>query len=599
MKYEPNTIINLVKRGLENNTSGLAMSSKRNGIWAETSINAFNDRILYFALGLYDLGIRKGDKVALHSPNSTEWMISDLAILSLGAVSVPIYTTQPADQIKYILEDSEAKIYIVSDDKMFEGTKPLVKSIESLNSIISIYGSEHEKLQSFEEVIIAGQKIHNKQPDLLNKQISEVKPDDLASIIYTSGTTGVPKGVMLSHNNIASNIQASIERAPFDPKKDKNLKMLSFLPLSHIFERMLDYMYMTMGYPIYYIESLEEIVADIQKVKPHFFATVPRLLEKVYASTKAKTNEAAGLKRKIGLWGLQLADSYEIGKSNSVLKALKLKIADVLVYKKIRTALGGNLIGMISGGAALSGEMMKFFNGIGLYCAQGYGLTETSPVIAVSIPGDLRPGSVGKPITDVEVKIAEDDEILTKGPNVMKGYYKQPEETAAVFTNDGWFMTGDLGRFDEDGHLYITDRKKDLFKLSTGKYVAPQYIENKLAGSLIIEQAAVIGSSRRFCAALIVPSLDAISRKMNTTLTREDLNTHPEIHQLLQSEIDKVNKTLPDWEQIKDFVIISEPFTIKTGELTPTMKMKRKVIYENYKEEIDNLYQRDLKRVDT
>ena len=596
MDYEPITVIQLVHQGIEKNASGLALSSKRNGKWVETSVGEFKSLVRNFALGLYEIGIRKGDRVALHAPNSTEWMVCDQAILSLGAINVPIYTTQPADQIKYILENSESSSYIISDDDMFRAVKPLVKPIDSLKSIISIFGTDHNKLKSFEHIIDTGKKKDQEEPGLYDRLIEEVRPEDLASIIYTSGTTGVPKGVMLSHDNIASNIHASIERAPFSPEKDRHLKILSFLPLSHIFERMLDYMYMTMGYPIYYIEQIEEIVEDIKTVKPHFFGTVPRLLEKVYASLKAKTSEAGGLKSKIGLWGLSLADTYEIGNKPTGFRALQFKIADKLVFKNIRGALGGNLIGMMSGGAALSGKMMNFYNGIGLYCGQGYGLTETSPVIAVSTPGDLRAGSVGTPIRGVQVKIADDGEILTKGPNIMKGYYKQPEETAATITSDGWFMTGDIGRLDEDGHLYITDRKKDLFKLSTGKYVAPQYIENKLANSTIIEQAAVIGSSMRFCAALIVPALDAVTKKTGTTITKDDLKDHPGVRELIQEEVDVINAGLPDWEQIKGFVILNEPFTIDSGELTPTMKMKRRVIYDRYAKEIDKMYAKKTNR---
>lgn len=595
MNYQSRTILGLVGQGLEKNTSGIALSTKRNGEWTETTVNEFNERVKNFASGLYELGVRKGDRVALHAPNSTEWMVCDQAILSIGAINVPIYTTQPADQIKYILENSESRVYIISDDEMFEPVKSIIKSVDSLNAVVSMYGSSHAKLRSYDSILTMGEKKNQTDSKFFDSLKSKVQPDDLASFIYTSGTTGVPKGVMLTHNNIASNILASIERAPFDPDRDRNLKMLSFLPLSHIFERMIDYMYLTMGYPVYYIESIDEIVQDIKDIKPHFFATVPRLLEKVYAGFKAKTNEASGLKRSIGLWGLNLADTYEIENKPKGFNAIKFKIADKLVYSKIRDALGGNLIGMMSGGAALSGKMMNFFNGIGLYCGQGYGLTETSPVIAVSTPGDLKAGSVGKPVTGVRVKIADDGEILTTGPNVMKGYFKMPEQTAEVFTEDGWFMTGDIGKLDEYGHLYITDRKKDLFKLSTGKYVAPQYIENKLANSLIIEQAAVIGSSQRYCAALIVPAIDSINRKIDGNLKKEELHNSDEVRDLLQGEIDKVNSSLPDWEQVKKFIIINEPFTIESGELTPTMKMKRRVIYEKYLDQIEDMYENEPK----
>ncbi|MEX0772855.1 MAG: long-chain fatty acid--CoA ligase [Balneolales bacterium] len=594
MDYESRTIFSLVEQGLKGNTSGIALSSKRNGKWTDTTVNDFIERVRSCALGLFELGIRKGDRVALHARNSTEWMICDQAILSIGAINVPIYTTQPADQIKYILENSEARVYIVSDDEMFERVKPLSKSIETLTAIISLYGSGHKKLKSFDSVIALGYKKNEAEPNLFEQLKSKVEPEDLASIIYTSGTTGLPKGVMLTHNNIASNIQASYERVPFDPDKDKNLKILSFLPLSHIFERMLDYMFMSMSYPIYYIESNDELIDDIKTLKPHFFGTVPRLLEKVYVGLKIKTNEGSGVKRIIGLWGLSIAESYEPEKEPSWLNTIKFKLADRLVFSKIREALGGNLIGMISGGAALSGKMMRFYNGIGLYCSQGYGLTETSPVISVPAPGDLRAGSVGKPLRNVKVKIADDNEILIKGPNVTKGYYKMPEETINVFTDDGWFMTGDIGKLD-DGHLYITDRKKDLFKLSTGKYVAPQYIENKLGNSIIIEQAAVIGSYHPYCVALIVPAFDSIAGKVSVKITKDELSKNKEVRRLLQDEIDKVNSSLPDWEQVRKFMIIDKSFTIESGELTPTMKMKRQIVYEKYQHQIDEMYEQEKK----
>lgn len=596
MEYEPKTIINLVAQGLKENHSGIALSSKRNGKWNDTSVNKFIESVKYFALGLHELGVRKGDKVALHAPNSTEWMVCDQAILSLGAVNVPIYITQPADQIKYILENSESRVYIVSDDELFDNVKPLSKAIESLHAIVSLYGTAHKKLKLYDEVVDKGRKKDDAEAQLFEQLKSQVKPQNLASIIYTSGTTGIPKGVMLTHNNIASNILASYERAPFDPEKDKNLRILSFLPLSHIFERMLDYMFMSMSYPIYYIESTNELVDDIKTVKPHFFGTVPRLLEKVYAGFRAKTKEAGGIKKIIGLWGLNLADTYELGEVPSGIQAIKFRLADKLVYSKLREALGGNLIGMISGGAALSGKMMNFFNGIGLYCGQGYGLTETSPVIAVSTPGDLRAGSVGTPLKNVQVKIAEDDEILTKGPHVMKGYYKMPEETAGVFTDDGWFKTGDIGKLDQEGHLYITDRKKDLFKLSTGKYVAPQYIENKLGNSTEIEQAAVIGSAQPYCTALIVPAIKSVVGKLsNPDITKEELNKNEEVRKLLQNEVDAINRELPRWEQVQKFIIINEPFSIESGELTPTLKMKRRVIYDKYQSQIDEMYGQEKK----
>lgn len=585
--FVPKTILDVVQEGLDSKKTGLLLSTKRKGKWVDTSVEEFRDKVRNFALGLHDLGIKKGDRVALHSENSTEWIISDQAILSLGAVNVPIYTTQPGDQIKYILENSEAKIYIASTQELFKEFEPYVDKVPNLKHIIGIIDVSYKEALSFDDVVKKGAEIHKKDDKLFDKLKSEVKPDDLASFIYTSGTTGVPKGVMLTHYNIASNIQASIDRVPFT-EDQKNLKILSFLPLSHIFERMLGYLYLHLGFSIHYIEVLEEIVDDIKTVKPHFFATVPRLLEKVYAKMKSKPDELSGLKKKLFIWALGMAENADIEKPST---GFKYKIADKLIYSKIREGLGGNLIGMISGGAALTPQVMRFFNAIGFYCGQGYGLTETSPVIAVTARNFNRVGSVGKPIDGVEVKIADDGEIITRGPNVMTGYYKMQDKTDEVL-NDGWFSTGDIGKFDDDGFLYITDRKKDLFKLSTGKYVAPSNIEGELGNSVFIEQTCVIGNGRKFCAALIVPNHEAVANKISGIKVSE-MDTNPKVRELIEAEIEKVNQKLPKWEKVKRFEIINEPFAIDSGELTPTMKMKRPVIKEKYADKLEKIYQED------
>ena len=590
MQYEPTTITKLVDYGLDINQTGVAASTKRKGTWNETSVEDFQTKARHLALGLYSRGIQKGDRVSVHAENSTEWILCDYAILAIGAINVPIYTTQPGDQIKYILENSEAKLHIFSTDELYEHLKPHVDDIETLESIITIHGTEGGKVGSLQKCIDEGKQLDKKEPETFQRLKDEVKPDDLASFIYTSGTTGPPKGVMLTHNNIASNIYAALERVPFDNQSQRHLKMLSFLPLSHIFERMLDYTYIHMGYPIYYIETLDEIVDDIKLVKPNFFATVPRLLEKVYAKMKSKPDELSGLKKKLFIWALNYAEKRDIEQPPS---GLKYKIADKLIYSKLRDALGGNLIGMISGGAALSAKMMQFFNGIGFYCGQGYGLTETSPVISVTDRENLRIGSVGKLITGVEVKIADDGEIITRGPNVMKGYYKMPEATKEVFDGD-WFKTGDIGYIDDDGFLYVTDRKKDLFKLSTGKYVAPQNIENLLANHKYIEQASVVGNAAKFCGALIVPAFEAIGEKLSIDPSdKEKIVKSAQAKQLIRNAVDEINQGLAEWEQVKNFSIIEKPFTIDDGELTPTMKMKRRVIQEKYSKEIEKIYEAD------
>jgi long-chain acyl-CoA synthetase len=594
MKYKPTTIIDVLEQGMKRYpTDSLIISTKRDGKWIETDIENFRQQIHDFALGLYALGVRPGDRVSLHSENSTEWIICDLAILNLGAVNVPIYTTQPGDQIKYILENSESKVHIVSTDDMFKDTKPIMKSVKNVETVITILGSGHKKLKSYDAVLKMGQKQNEETPGLLDDLKSKIGPDDLATLIYTSGTTGTPKGVMLTHNNIASNIQASLERVPFTMEEIKGQNVLSYLPLSHVFERMITYMYIRMGAKIHYIEQVEDIRNDFQYVKPFFFATVPRLLEKIQTGIKLQGQELSGIKKNLYYRAVYMAEKYDPEHPPKGLAAVRYKLADKVVYSKIRELFGGNLRGMISGGAALAPEIFRFINALGVYCGQGYGLTETSPVISVQDPDNVRVGSSGKAIADVEIKIAEDNEILARGPNVMMGYYKDAELTKDVITEDGWFKTGDIGKIDEDGNLYITDRKKSLFKLSTGKYVAPQNVENKLTNSGFIEQAVVIGYQKKYCSALIVPNYENINKRLarNGYVPEEPLKNDKKIQELIQREVDEVNETLSPWETVKKFNLLEKPLTIESGELTPTLKVKRPVVMEKYDEEIEALYE--------
>lgn len=591
MGYDPTTIISEIDKGLEKHDKGVFLATKREGNWLETTKNEFSEKVRNLALGLYELGVRKGDKVSLHAESSAEWVICDQAILSIGAASVPIYPSQPSEQIKYILEKSDSRIYIVSTDELLEEARPVLKEIENVEQTISILGSGNEDVREFEEILELGGKKHQENPELFEELKAEVKPDDLATLIYTSGTTGNPKGVMLTHNNIGSNLLASLERVPFDETVREHERMLSYLPLSHVFERLITYMYIRLGYPIYYIESIDQIRDDFDYVKPYYFATVPRLLEKIHTGIKVKGQDLSGLKKRMYYWALDLAESYDPENPPGGWGAIKHKIADKMVYSKIRELFGGNLLGVVSGGAALSPNMFRFMNAIGLICLQGYGLTETSPVISVNDQDHLRVGSSGLPLSNVEVRIADDGEILTKGPNVMKGYYKNEEKTQEVFTEDGWFMTGDIGKL-EDDYLFITDRKKSVFKLSTGKYVAPQTIENALVESGYIDQAVVIGYSRKFCSALIVPDYGNIKKRLKDRgeSLSEDLSKDSAVADLIQKEVDKVNSDLSPWETVKKFVLLEEPFTIESGELTPTHKVKRQVVKERYKDEIESMY---------
>lgn len=389
-------------------------------------------------------------------------------------------------------------------------------------------------------------------------------------------------------------MKASLERVPFDKEVEEGQQMLSYLPLSHVFERMTTYMYLSLGYPIYYIEDIDEIREDFAYVKPYFFATVPRLLEKIHTAIKVRGQEMSGLKKQLYYWAVNRAEEYDPENPPSGLGAIKHKIADKLVYSKFRELFGGRLLGFVSGGAALSPELFCFFNAIGVYGGQGYGLTETSPVISVCDPDHMRVGSSGTPLTNVEVKIADDGEILTRGPHVMQGYYNNEEKTKKVMTEDGWFKTGDVGKL-EDGFLFITDRKKSVFKLSTGKYVAPQIIENKLTNSGYIDQVLVVGYKRKFCSALIVPNADNVRKRLKSKghTPSDDLSKDKDVRKIIQNEVDKVNKELSPWETVKKFVILKQPFTIESGELTPTQKVKRPVVNERYQEEIDSIYKEE------
>ncbi|TVQ65025.1 MAG: long-chain fatty acid--CoA ligase [Balneolaceae bacterium] len=589
------TLPEILYNSLENYSSGLFSSTKRNGKWHYTDVQTYLSKVRNLALGLYKLGVRQGDKVSLHAENSTEWLICDLAILSLGAASVPIYTTQPGDQIIYILKNSDAKVHIVSTDALFAETKPLIKSVESVKAIISLFGSKHKKLKSFDQILEMGEVLHSEKPDLFEKLKAKVKSDDLATLIYTSGTTGLPKGVMLTHHNIVSNVEASRERLPYTEKEFFGQDVLTYLPLSHIFERMIEYMYIVMGCKIHYIEAVDEIRDDFMKVRPFFMATVPRLMEKIHTGVKVKGQELSGLKKNLYYWAIYLAAEFDPENPPTGVTAYKYKLADKLVYSKIRELFGGNLRGMVSGGAALSPEIFKFMNAIGFICVQGYGLTETSPVITVQNRKSMRIGSSGKTIRGVQVKIAEDGEILAKGPNIMKGYYKDEEKTKEVISDSGWFSTGDIGRLDEDGYLFITDRKKALFKLSTGKYVSPQHVENLLAGSGFIEQVVVVGFQKKFCSALIVPAYANVKKRLKRDgyVPAEPVSEDKKVRQLIQDEVDKTNRELSPWETVKKFVLLEDQLTIESGDLTPTMKVKRSVVREKYAAQIDSMYAED------
>ncbi len=601
MKYEPKTLINIVDEGLAYYPDGKFISTRRDGNWHDMAVEDFIDKIKYFGLGLVKLGVEKGDKVSLHSENRTEWLIADQAILSIGAVSVPIYTTQPGEQIKYILENSEARVHIVSNDEMFADTKPIIKSVETVTSVITFEPSKHKKLKHFEDIIELGRQMNEEIPGLFNQMKVEIEPDQLATLIYTSGTTGTPKGVMLTHNNISHNVRASIDRMPFKPGELKGKNVLSYLPLSHVFERLMSYMYISMGCKIYYIEDIDEIREDFQTVKPWFMATVPRLMEKIQTGVKVRGQELSGIQKQIYYWAIHRTENFDPDSPPRGLSTIPHKIADKLVYSKIRELFGGELKAVVSGGAALSPEVFCFVNAIGIFIGQGYGLTETSPVICVQEEGNMKTGASGKPLPDVKVKIAEDGEILVKGPNVMKGYYKLEKESGEVFTEDGWFRTGDIGKLDEEGNVYITDRKKSVFKLSTGKYVAPQNVENQLLNSGFIDQIVVLGYKQKFCSALIVPAFDNVKKRLKRDgkEVKEPMSEDPNVRSLIQKEVEKLNRSLSPWEQVKKFELLDEMLSIENGELTPTMKVKRSVVKEKYSHLIEKMYSEESEKTES
>ena len=576
-KTELNTIGAVVDRGLAEYT-GTVCTTKRNGVWIATNAEEFVSKMHACAAGFHELGIRKGDRVAIHSENCTEWLILDQALLRLGAVTVPIYTTQPTDQVGYIAQDASIRGYIVSTAELFAECPDDLMSIPSMQWILGIRGSHSDEMLSLEDLIDKGNARLEQEPDLVTNAQSQVTGEDLATLQYTSGTTGVPKGVMLSHANITSNLLATEDRLPFSPPG----RMLSYLPLSHSFERLVSILYLSLGYEIHFVESFLEIKEDLPVVRPKHLTTVPRLLEKIHAGMMQKAQEVEGAKGALARWAFGLAAEYDVAKPD---KGIMYKMADKAIFSKVRDGFfGGHLECMTSGGAALSPAIQTFFNGLGILCGQGYGLTETSPVVSVYDHKNMRLGSVGTPIDGVEVRIAEDGEILVRGPNIMQGYFNMPEETAEVITDDGWLHTGDIGKI-EEGQIYITDRKKQLFKLSTGKYVAPSPIETALSSHPLIEHAVVVGSDRKFCGALIVPDKGGMTQQLGPDASDGS------VREALDTVVESVNATLPAWEQIKKYALIRTPFSIATGELTPTLKVKRRVIREKYGQEIDQLYE--------
>ncbi|MFC5283793.1 AMP-dependent synthetase/ligase [Pedobacter alpinus] len=579
-----NRVFDLLSYNKSNFNNQDILASKVAGKWEKHSIDDFIAYADDISRGLLKLGICKDDKVAVMSPNRPEWNFCDFGIMQIGAAQVPMYPTLAEGDIKFILKNAEVKIVFVSDEVLYRKVET-IKNTEQLELAIYTF-DKVAGLPHWTEVQLLGKE--NSSVDL-EPHKDAITPDDLLTLIYTSGTTGTPKGVMLTHQNLISNVMYSSEMYPKGVRK-----ALSFLPLSHIFERMVCYMYIYLGVSIYYAESMETIVDNLAEVKPHCFTTVPRLLEKVYDKIVGKGHALTGVKKSLFFWALALAHKYELDGKNGFFYELQLKIARKLIFSKWQAALGGEILVIISGGAALQERLARVFWGADIKVLEGYGLTETSPVIAVNgpKPGETMFGTVGKVLPNLEVKIAEDGEILCKGPSVMKGYYKRPDATDEAIT-DGWFHTGDIGVL-KDGFLAITDRKKEVFKTAGGKYIAPQVLENKLKESVYIEQVMIVGENRKFPSALIVPNFEKLKEWAQKNGIAETeaakLIKIKAVCDKIWLEIEKLNEGFGNWEKIKKFALLPTEFTIDGGEMTPKLSLKRKVILTKNADLIEKIY---------
>ena len=567
-----------------------ALGGKNGNDWYVYSTAEYVEKSYQFAMGLMALGLKKGDKVATVTTNRPEWNFADMGLALTGIIHVPIYPTIGDDEYSYILEHAEIKLLLVGDKKLFEKLSPIAAALPKIESVFCF--EEAEGVRHFDEILQLGEDNREKLAAQLELIKADVAPEDLATIIYTSGTTGVPKGVMLTHTNLVSNFLVHSKMHSLG----KDHRVISFLPLCHVYERSVNYHFQYKGMGIYYVGNLGQIVSAIKEIKPHMFNSVPRLLERVYDGFVSKGKELKGIKKVIYFWALNLTRHFEYNKKYNFFLKIRIKLADKLIYSKWREALGGNIVYVVSGGAALQPRIARVLGMAGMLNLEGYGLTETSPVIAVNNPatGAMKIGTVGEVLSNVELKFGDDGEIMVKGPGVMKGYYKAPDLTAEVIDEDGWFHTGDIGILEEGKYLKITDRKKEMFKLSGGKYIAPQMIENKLKASFFIEQVMVIGAGEKFASALISPNFvylhDWCSQRKIHFQNNEELIQKTEVLAQLQREVVAINKTLGEHEEIKRFRLVSDEWTPQSGELSPTLKLKRNYVAAKYKNIIDEIY---------
>jgi long-chain acyl-CoA synthetase len=592
---EPSTIVEVFERAMRVHARADLLNYKRGGAWRSISSEDFLSRVRRVALGLHALGLGRGERAGILSESSPEWVVVDVGCQFAGVINVPVYPTLAPQQVCYILEDSGARLLFVQNSAALERVRAAVGGCKGLLNVVVMEGeASGDGALTLEELEARGAELEASRPGLLEEVSGAISPEDLATIIYTSGTTGEPKGVMLTHSNVVSNLIGTSERLAFTPED----VVLSVLPLSHVFERGAMYMYLHHGAKIYFAESIEKVGANLREVRPTLVVAVPRLYEKIYARIKEKAAEGGKAKTAILMWAVRVARQWA---QRVVWKrpvpawlALEHKLASRIVFSKWRDGVGGRIRLFLAGGAALPEELGLIFYGAGLPIVQGYGLTETSPVITVNGPVDNRVGTVGRPIRHVEVRIAEDGEIESRGPNVMRGYYNKPEATREVFTTDGWFKTGDIGTLDAEGYLRITDRKKELFKTSGGKYVAPQPIEQRIKRSRFVNQVVLIGNGRKFAAALIVPDWEMLrsyaQHKGLDCKTPSEFCRHPRVIDLFQRQVDSVTEDLSRFERVKRVALLERELTVEGGELTPTLKVKRRVVDDKYKEVIDRLY---------
>ncbi len=593
---EPKTLVEVYEGAVRSHPKPDTLNYKSDGAWHPISADEMLRRARWIALGLYSLGVRKGDRVALLSESRAEWVLADQGCVFAGAVSVPVYPTLTPPQVEYILNDCSARALLVSTRAKFEEVESVVRECAAIENIVLFDsdGLTAANALSLAELEDRGRALETEQPKLSAELAHATGPEDLATIIYTSGTTGEPKGVMLTHANMVSNLIDSSKHLAFGERDSA----LSVLPLSHIFERQAMNMYLHHGMSVYFGEALEKIGDNLREVHPTVFVGVPRIYEKILARVQERALAKGKLNGAVCNWAIEIGKQWAQLKARSLpipfWLSLRHQLADPPVYAKWRKAMGGRIRIFVSGGASLSNDVALAFAGARLPIVQGYGLTETAPVITAGRLEDNRIGTVGKPIRNVEVRIAADGEIETRGPQVMRGYWNKPEETRAVFTDDGWFKTGDIGNLDSDGFLTITDRKKELLKTSGGKYIAPQPIEQLIKSSRFVNQVVVIGNDRKFASALIVPEwdqLEAYAKLKGLNLsTREKFCRHPRIIDLFERQIAARTQNLAQFEKIKRIALLDQELTVEGGELTPTLKVKRRVVDEKYREVIDRIY---------